>query len=344
MRIRGMGRVREAARWFAPRALILLYHRVLDLASPDPFLLSVTPQHFAEHLEILCEHGHLMQLQQLAQMLRDGNLPRRAVAITFDDGYANNLYHAKPLLERYNIPATVFVTTGYVGETREFWWDELERLLLQPGTLPETLALTFNGSPCQWQLGDSAHYDEEKYWRHCGWDIRQDDPGMRQGLYRTLYQLLRPLPDVKRQQVLDELRAWAGAEPVARPTHRALSPEEIIHLAKEGLVEIGAHTVTHPALAELPIAAQRSEIQGSKTRLQEILGCEVSSFAYPYGSQRHYTPETATIVQEAEFGSACSGSSGLVWRGVDRFQLPRVSVRDWDGAAFESRLQEWFRG
>src|SRR5262249_17752614 len=119
---------------------------------------------------------------------------------------------------------------------------------------------------------------------------------------------------------------------------------EVVQLAKGGLVEIGAHTVTHPALAELPAAAQRSEIQGSKTRLQGILGCAVTSFAYPYGFRRHYTPETATIVQEAEFGSACSGSSGLVWRDADRFQLPRVSVRDWVGAAFESRLQEWFRG
>lgn len=344
MRIRGVGRVRQAARWFASRALILLYHRVIDLPSPDPFLLSVTPQHFAEHLEILREHGHLMQLQQLAQALRDGNLPRRAVAITFDDGYANNLHHAKPLLQRYDIPATVFVTTGYVGGQREFWWDELERLLLQPGTLPETLRLTVNGSPCQWQLGDSAYYDAEMYWRHCCWNIGQDEPGLRQRLYRALYQLLRPLPDGERRQVLDELLAWAGAEPVARPTHRALSPDEIVHLAKGGLVEIGAHTVTHPALAELPAAAQQSEIQGSKSRLQEILGCTVISFAYPYGSRRHYTPETTAIVQEAEFGSACSGPSGLVWRGADRFQLPRISVRDWDGEAFESRLQEWFRG
>ena len=343
MRIRGMGRVRQAARWFASRAIILVYHRVADLLSPDPFLLCVTPQHFLEHLEILRKHGELMQLQQLARALRNRDLPRRAVAITFDDGYANNLCHAKPLLERCDAHATVFVASGYVGEQREFWWDELERLLLQPGTLPKMLRLTINGRQFERQLGDAVNYSEEEYSRHCSWDIRQDDPSLRQGLYRSLYQLLRPLADRERRQILDDLRTWAGAEPLTRGTHRALSPNEVIELAAGGLVEIGAHTVTHPALAELPTAAQRSEIEGSKTTLEKILGHTVTSFAYPYGSPRHYTSETTAIVKEAGFGSACSGAAGLVWRGADLFQLPRFSMRDWDGETFEIRLQEWLR-
>jgi peptidoglycan/xylan/chitin deacetylase (PgdA/CDA1 family) len=80
------------------------------------------------------------------------------VVITFDDGYADNLHNAKPLLERYDIPATVFVTTGHIGHEREFWGDELDRLLLQPSTLPELLGLSINGSPYQWELGEVAHY------------------------------------------------------------------------------------------------------------------------------------------------------------------------------------------
>jgi len=127
-------------------------------------------------------------------------------------------------------------------------------------------------------------------------------------------------------------------------THRALSPGEVIELAAGGLVEIGAHTVTHPALAELPAAAQRSEIEGSKTSLEEILGHTVTSFAYPYGSPGHYTAETTAIVKEAGFGSACSGPAGLVWRGADPFQLPRFSMRDWDGAAFKFGCRNGFGG
>ncbi len=348
MRIRGIGRLRQAAhslrKRFAARALILQYHRVIELAS-DPYLLSVTPQHFAEHLKILQKHGYPMRLQQFSQALWDGNLPRRAIVMTFDDGYDDSLYTAKPLLERYDIPATVFVVSGYVGHKREFWWDELDRLLLQPRQLPQTLRLRVNGNLYQWELGDATDYSQDDYQRHRRWNYGQkDDPTPRHRLFRSLYQLLHSLSKEERWSVLGELLAWAGAESTVRSTHRTLSAEGVVHLAAGKLVEVGAHTVTHPVLSTLPVVAQRDEIQRSKTVLEEILGCPVKSFSYPHGLQSHYTVETVTVVREAGYTCACSSFTGAVWRHTDRFQLPRVQVRDWDGEAFESRLQEWFRG
>src|SRR5439155_20411317 len=110
MKIRGIGRVQQTARWirnrFASRALILLYQRVVELPFGDPYLLCVAPLHFAEHLEILRSFWRPMRLQQLVEALRSGNLPHRAIAVTLDDGYADNLYNAKPLLELYEIRAT----------------------------------------------------------------------------------------------------------------------------------------------------------------------------------------------------------------------------------------------
>jgi peptidoglycan/xylan/chitin deacetylase (PgdA/CDA1 family) len=76
------------------------------------------------------------------------------VAVTFDDGYADNLLNGKPLLECYDVPVTVFVTSGYVGAGREFWADELERLFLQPGTLRQELCLAIKGRTHQWDLGE----------------------------------------------------------------------------------------------------------------------------------------------------------------------------------------------
>jgi peptidoglycan/xylan/chitin deacetylase (PgdA/CDA1 family) len=334
--IRGM---RKFKRWlkhgFAAQALILMYHRVTDLAS-DPYLLAVTPQHFGEQMELLRKHYRPLRLRELVVALRSGNVPNRAVVVTFDDGYADNLHNAKPLLARYDIPATVFVTTSHIGYPREFWWDELDRLLLQPGTLPPVLDLRLNGSAWQYELGETTTYTSADYERHHDWHIeREDDPTPRQRLHRSLYQRLYALTQEDRQHLLEQVRRWAGATPVGRPTHRTVSHYEVVQLAEGGLVEIGAHTVTHPVLAALSIGAQRDEIRLSRTKLQEILNRMVTSFAYPHGS---YTRETLAIVRDAGFSSACSTHHAVVQRGTDHFQLPRIAVRDWDGEQFKASL------
>jgi peptidoglycan/xylan/chitin deacetylase (PgdA/CDA1 family) len=343
MRMRGIGRLKSLARRlinrFVPGAIILLYHRVTELSS-DPQLLCVSRQHFAEHLEILRKHGSPTRLRQAAQT----GCGRREVIVTFDDGYADNLDNAKPLLERYDVPATIFVTTGYVGSRREFWKDYLERIFLQPGTLPAALDLSLNGEFHQWPLGAAASYSTEDFRRHSHWNVtKQTDPTPRQRLYRSLCQLLGSLSEDERRRVVEDLLTWAGMEVTARPTHRILSADEVLRLAEGGLVEVGSHTVTHPVLSTLPLATQRNEILSSKIRLEEILGHPVSSFAYPYGGRSHYTAETVTAVREAGFDRACSNFGGVVRRGADMWQLPRFLVRDWDGEEFADRLGEWVR-
>ena len=104
-----------------PGGLILVYHRVVELPSVNQSPLSVTTEAFASHLEVLRKHAYPMKLSAFIHALRAGTLPPRAVVVTFDDGYANNLFQAKPLLERFDIPATVFVTSGLLGTHREFW-------------------------------------------------------------------------------------------------------------------------------------------------------------------------------------------------------------------------------
>lgn len=282
-----------------------------------------------------------MSLNQLLASLQNGNIPRRAVVVTFDDGYADNLYQAKPLLEQYQIPATVFVTTANVGQKREFWWDEMERILLQPGTLPESLELQIGKEQYQWHLDKDAHYSEEQQARDRYWHIYQaKDPGGRHVLFRKLHQLFAPLSISKRHAVLEDLARWGSAGLKARPTHRVLSGEEIKALAVGGLIEVGAHTVDHPRLSTLSPEEQGRQIRESKVMLEELLGKPVSSFAFPHGSRSDYTKDTIRIVRESGFTCSCANFSGVVRRGADRFQLPRALVYDWDGAAFRRQLQE----
>jgi peptidoglycan/xylan/chitin deacetylase (PgdA/CDA1 family) len=337
-----MRRLRQVARRltdrFASHALILMYHRVTELPN-DPYLLAVTPKHFAEQLEVIRKHYFPMRLESLVDALREGRVPRRAVIVTFDDGYADNLYSAKPLLERYDIPATVFVTAGHVGHPCEFWWDELDRLLLQPGTLPPRLELSLDGCAWQWELGEAATYRTADYQRDRTWHIeRKDDPTPRHRLHRSLYQLLHSLTDTDRQQLLRELRTWAGAEPIGRPSHRTLSHHELVHLAEGGLIVVGAHTVTHPMLSALSVVEQRDEVRRSKAHLEGILNRPVNSFAYPHGS---YTKETLAVVREAGFACASSTEPDAVCTNADCFQLPRIVARDWDREAFTRWLRRW---
>jgi peptidoglycan/xylan/chitin deacetylase (PgdA/CDA1 family) len=348
MRLRGLSTLQRAASWvrrrFVSGALVLLYHRVGELPS-DPQLLCVTPEHFAEQLEILRQYTQPISLQHLVRAYHDGHLPERAVAVTFDDGYLDNLVNAKPLLERYDIPATVFVTTGKLSHRREFWWDELDRILLQPGPLPPTLYLRTNGRDHQWELGEAAHYSVDAYRHHRSWNVLgKDTPSPRHLLYLSLHRLIRPLPHEEQQRVMDALLAWAGVNPAARPTHRTLSADELLSLVEGGHIEAGAHSMTHPVLSTCTAAVQRAEIQGSKAQLEEMLGRPVSSFAYPYGFRSDYTGQTVSLARQSGFTCACSGFPDVVWRGTDRFQLPRHIVFDWLGEEFAKRLERWFHG
>ncbi|HKG20807.1 MAG TPA: polysaccharide deacetylase family protein, partial [Blastocatellia bacterium] len=192
--------------------------------------------------------------------------------------------------------------------------------------------------------GETADYDEAARLRDLGWRAWQEaEPTARHSVYRALWQLMQPMPDDERRRLGSELRAWAGDTGSARPTHRALTGEEIAELSRGSLVEVGCHTVTHPQLSSLDTDSQRREISRSKARLEEILARPVTSFAYPYGRECDYTSETVGLVQEAGFDCACTTSVAPVGRDADPFRLPRVQVQDMDGESFARLCAQWLR-
>lgn len=106
-----------------PTAIILLYHRV-ESAKNDPHQLCVSPKNFYEQIRFLKENFRVVPLVQLAKEVCSKKLKNKTVAITFDDGYADNLYNALPILLEHNIPATIFITAGHIGSDKPFYWDE----------------------------------------------------------------------------------------------------------------------------------------------------------------------------------------------------------------------------
>ena len=255
-----------------------------------------------------------MRLSELIAAAREGTLPPRAVAVTFDDGYADNLHEARPLLERYNVPATFFLAAAYLERTREFWWDELERVLPAAG---------------------DPGYDPR-------WTIeRGDDPTPAHRTYRKLCTRLRTLAGEEREAALQQAVSHIGGDAPPRTSHRVLQCSEVRELMAPGLFEIGAHSATHPALSALPPARQQEEIAACKRMLERVTATSVDTFAYPFGTRDDYDGTTMRLVREAGFTAAFSARPGAIGRNADHRQLPRVVVRNWSGVTFAERIEAW---
>ncbi|HEY3797713.1 MAG TPA: polysaccharide deacetylase family protein [Caulobacteraceae bacterium] len=337
----GIGRAKTLARRVRdrvlPGAIILLYHRVGE-PELDPQLLSVSRRHFEEHLLVLRGFRRV----PLAQLPAASAVGQPRIAVTFDDGYADNLHNAKPLLDKYETPATMFVSSGYVLDRRPYWWDELQQLLLRPGPLPPTLAVAIGGAAREFPLDDEATYGGV-YAQSRAWSVAtRGDPSGRHAAYRELCAAIRGLAPDRRLEALDDVRAAIGA--AAMDDGEACTADEIRQLREPGLIEIGGHTCTHPILSRLSVAEQQREISQGKAALEEMLGEPIRTFAYPFGTRADYTAETAACVRHAGFAQACSNFEGRVRGRTDPFQLPRYLVRDWDGETFEKKLTGWLRG
>jgi peptidoglycan/xylan/chitin deacetylase (PgdA/CDA1 family) len=321
----------------APTGAVLMYHRIAALSS-DPWSLCVSTENFAAHLEVLKKHSLVMSLEELYGAHHQRQLPDRAVAITFDDGYADNLLAAKPLLEKAKLPATVFVASGCIDRQREFWWDELEKAILLPDELPERLTLKALDKARTWQFSSATYYSTAERERDRNIDPWMSDPTTRLGIYFSVWKFLWPLPSIEQERLCNEILAWAGVSTDYRESHRTLTTEELKQLDSSDYVKVGAHTVNHVHLPSHSVEVQQYEIETSKRLLEEKLGHSITTFSYPYGG---FSKSTLKVIDQVGFDCACSTVESRVWWGSDRLQIPRFEVQNWDEKVFEERLLKW---
>lgn len=319
---------------------MLLYHRVADLDA-DPQRLAVTPAAFAAHLDILSRHATPLPLDDLVRRARAGSLPDRAVAITFDDGYADNLEAAVPLLERHGLPATIFVATGAIAGGREFWWDALDRLLLGPGRLPARVQVAVAGDVIVQDLSASASYHDRDRAQWAGWHVEcAETPTPRHRLYRDLCARLRQLPGEACAGVIAALEAQADAAP-DHQSHRPLTPSAVATLGARPGIDVGSHTMSHPSLAYLDSDDQRREIAGGRRQVESWTGSPALAFAYPFGGRRDVSTGVARTAADAGLAIACTTEPGRVHAGTDPLRVPRCLVRDCPADEFMQQWQAW---
>jgi peptidoglycan/xylan/chitin deacetylase (PgdA/CDA1 family) len=303
-------------------AAVLVYHSIADVER-DPFGITVSPADFEGQMEVLAHRFNVLTLEQLCAGLDRGELPDRAVVVTFDDGYANNLTAALPSLTAHGVPATLFVATGYIGGPDEFWWDEIERLVCveRAADAAPVLELTVGGDSLRLAMDEGAAAKQIVLWLQA-----------------------RPAGGV--DEGLVAVRRWAGVEgkSAARDTHRPLTLDELRQLAASDQIEIGAHTRNHLRLSAQDVEVQRAEIERSRTDIESWLGATPAAFAYPFGAPgTDYSPQTVTVVEEAGFDRAVSGSPTLVRRSSPRYELPRWFVTTPEPTDFERWLANRFR-
>ena len=291
------------------RLSILIFHRVLG--SHDPLLPDVPDAAaFDRILGWISSWFNLLPLDRAVAMLASDALPERAAAITFDDGYADNCRVALPLLRRHDACATFFIATGYLDGGR-MWNDTVIEAVR--GCQRRDLDLRDIG------LGayPVATIDEKR---------AAIDALLRELKYR---------PSPERLALCGQLAEVVRAP---LPDDLMLTSRELVHL-RDGGMQIGAHTSTHPILANVADDDARREIAGSRRVLEAILGDRVGLFAYPNGKRGDdYLPRHVAMVRELGFDAAVSTHPGVATVATDPMELPRFTPWDRGRMAFGVRL------
>ncbi len=300
---------RGLASLYRGQATSLLYHRIVPgpmLAMPTgafvPHLcLCVAEDRFDEQMEELQRRGGSMALPQAVDALRIGLLPTGTITVTFDDGYRDNLKLALPILERYGVPATIFITTGLVDRSAVLWWEELEALVRGSARL----VFEWQGQPFDFVLDDVA-----AQWR----------------AFNAIVGLFRPLTPKAQAQLLALLRVRSNVS--FSYDSDILDWKELRELDRHPLITIAAHTVNHPVLAQVDSALVEQEIGQSRRRLEQQLGHPVPYFAYPFGGPSETGAREIAICAEQAFEFALTTRIGH-WQAGHRdhlFALPRIMV------------------
>ncbi len=316
----------------ATETTILTFHGLTEnIGDPDilDWTLHLPVKAFHDICSMLAADYRVVSMVDLIEARTKGaKLPDNAVVITFDDGYASNYELAFPILKKFDLHATVFVTTGFLDGDDMLWFQRVDLALGH--TRKQFIDWKINGKKLRLYLGTR--------------ELRQ----------QSLVRLMPELKELSDTDLLGEVDRLEEVLEVAPPTiddlpkpMRPLTWDMACDMALSGHVDIGGHTHTHPILSRCDSMVMRAEISTCRDRIRAEIGELPASFAYPNGKADDYTRETLLLVREAGFKAACSTINGRVDNHSPMFQLPRYGSPEsvWEAVAtvsgaFET-LKEW---
>lgn len=281
---------------FARRFQILGYHKVSS--EEHPFFPPVTPEIFDQQMKFLNNCYQVMSLQDLVARTLRGDIPERAVAITFDDGYRDNYDHAFPILKKYKFPATIFVATGAIGTSDLIWHDRVfdafrfatvDRARLADAAVPELIFET----------------------------AESRERSLRATILRA-----RKLHGAGRQEFIDDIESKLRPNLIGSVRQQMLTWDQIREMHDAG-IEFGSHTVSHTIMSNVPESQMIEELRDSKDVLSQQLGTPISSFAYPNGQYGDYNNQVKVALRNCGYSYAVTCCSGFNHASSDLFELKR---------------------
>jgi peptidoglycan/xylan/chitin deacetylase (PgdA/CDA1 family) len=280
------------------RLLVLGWHNIEPTWSFPGTSAEVGRQGFERQLDTLRRFTHVVPLgSALADLSQGRSLPKRAVALTFDDGYLDNATIAAPLLRAAGLPATFFLVPGFLSGSVQAWWETLGWAFVH-ATVPEL-----------WWAGER-------------WST--SDPRERRAAFDVLVSRMKLLDSGSRREAVAEIvDRLVPAAPASGQIRQFMNWDEARGLVSSGF-DIGSHTCSHPILSQAPPGEQRRELVDSRHCLQAELHHPIDVFAYPNGRPQDYTATTVQTVREAGYRYAVTTRAGLVTARTPPYEIRRL--------------------
>ncbi len=291
---------------YRERLIVVMYHGITPRDYQPAVWTQLPLRIFERQIEWLKQKYNPITLTEMIGSIKGlRRLPENAVLITFDDGLKNNHTVAFPVLRKYNVPATIFLTVDYIGSDRFFWFDEIYMVLVKAHQSRMPLLLFQKSADVLFRHGDV-------------WDA-----------YRVLVESLKRIPVDEQRKRVDAILNQVN---ICRDQYQSdfgmLTWDDVKSMAETSLIEFGVHTANHRILTAIKDEALEDELLGAKQRLEAKLGQPVTSFCYPNGGfGQDYLPKHWKMLKCYGYECAFATNNGFFIPRIDnRFAIPRIAA------------------
>lgn len=313
-RVGGTALSRRMMNRFRNNVQILMYHRILPAKSIEPKDTgwTVSQEMFSEQMKFISENYNVIPISDLRKNATDPG--KKSVVVTFDDGYRDNLEIALPILKKYSVSATIYVTTDFVSGKADIWWYKVFEICESENSL-------------------------EFFWKGNKFLFDLSDPDKKKKARDKLRSLILSLGKSERSEFLKIF--------IEKGFHHeysgiCLDRNGLKELSREPLITIGAHTQTHCPLSKLTADEAKSEMLNSKKILEEITGKTVDHFAYPYGTKNEAGKREYKLAEETGFKTAVTTLNRPWKKPLNYFDLPRIGMSEADDKnRLDVKLSGW---